>query len=196
MPRELAACVERGEPRPRGPRDRAGRQRQGLLRRLRPGRVRGGRQRGRQPRPEGSPLDPASGANHDPTALGPGHRLPDDEPQRARLHEPVPLRQAGGLQGARLLRRGRHRHGAVLGPARDRGRRADRLPARPRVGRADHGAVGVPRRRPARQAAAVHRRPDRRPDRARVGTRGRGAARPPSSTRASRSWSSASRACR
>ena len=64
-----------------------------------------------------------SAANHDPEHdLGPGHRLPDDEPQRARLHEPVPVREAGGLQGARLLRRRRHRHGAVLGPAGGRGR--------------------------------------------------------------------------
>ena len=85
--------------------------------------------------------------NHDPSrAVGPGHRLADDEPQPARLHEPVPLRQAGGLQGARFLRGGWHGHGALLGPARDRRRRADRLPARPRVGRADLGAVGIPRR--------------------------------------------------
>ena len=160
MPRELAECVERGEPRPGGPRDRAGRQRQGLLRRLRPRRVR--RDAGAEPRPG--------------RALGPGRRLADDEPQPARLHEPVPLGQAGGLQGARLLRGRRHRHGAVLGPARDRRRRAHRLPARARLGRADLGAVGVPRRRPARQAAALHRRPDRRPHRARVGPGDRGAA--------------------
>ena len=37
-----------------------------------------------------------------------------------RLHEPVPLRQAGRLPGARLLRRRRDRHGALLGPAGDR----------------------------------------------------------------------------
>ena len=36
--------------------------------------------------------------------------------------------------------------------------REDRLPAGARVGLADDGAVGAPRRRPARQAAAVHRR--------------------------------------
>ena len=64
-----------------------------------------------------------------------------------------------------------------------------------RLGRADLGAVGVPRGRPAREAAAVHRRPDRRPDRSRVGSR-RGRRLPQSSTSASRSWSSASRSPR
>ena len=43
-------------------------------------------------------------------------------------------------------------------------------------GVADLGAVGLPDRRPARQAAAVHRRPDRRRRGARVGPRDRGAA--------------------
>ena len=71
---------------------------------------------------------------------------------------PVPLRQAGRLQGPRLLRRRRHRHGAVLRPARHRRRREDRLPAGARVGLADDRAVGAPARRPAREAAAVHRR--------------------------------------
>ena len=44
------------------------------------------------------------------------------------------LQQAGGLQGARILRRRRYRHGAVLGPAGDRRRREDRVPARPACG--------------------------------------------------------------
>ena len=74
------------------------------------------------------------------------------------VHVAVPLLQAGGLQGARLLRRRRHRHGAVLGPARDRRRREDRLPAGARLGLADDLDVGLPARPPARQAAAVHRR--------------------------------------
>ena len=68
------------------------------------------------------------------------------------------MQQAGGLQGARILRRRRYRHGAVLGPAGDRRRREDRVPARPRVGLADDRDVGPPARPPARQAAAVHRR--------------------------------------
>ena len=77
-----------GQPGPGGARDRAGRRRQGLLRRLRPRGVR--RARAAESRPV--------------RALGPGARLADDEPQPTRVHEPVPLGQAGALQGARLLR--------------------------------------------------------------------------------------------
>ena len=66
------------------------------------------------------------------------------------------------LQGARLLRRRRHRHGAVLGPARGRGPGEDRLSAGPRLGGADDGAVGAPDRPRPRQAAAAHRRLDHR----------------------------------
>ena len=73
--------------------------------------------------------------------------------------------------------------------------RAHRLPARPRVGRPDHRDVGPPHRPAARQAAAVHGRPDHRGRGARVGPRDRGARRPPTSTRASRRWWSASRCC-
>ena len=109
--------------------------------------------------------------------LGPGRRLPDDDAQRARLHEPVLVGEAGDLQGARLLRRRRHRHGAVLGPARDRGRREDRLPAGAGLGRTDDGDVGAPDRRGAGQAPAAHRRLDRRHHGGRVGARRRGRAR-------------------
>ena len=121
-------------------------QRQGFLRRLRsrrraPSSMDGRRVGGRSPRARRS-IRRSSRATTIRRDLGPDGRLPDDEPQRARLHEPVPQRQAGRLQGARLLRRRRHRHGAVLGPARDRGRREDRLSAGARVGRADDGAVG------------------------------------------------------
>ena len=148
--------------------------------------------------PPGSPLDPAViGTNHVPDdELGPGHRLPVHEPQRARLHEPLPLREAGPLQGPRLLRRRRHRHGALLGPAGDRRGRQDRLPAGPRLGLADDGDVGEPARADAGQAPA----PDRRlADRRRgggVGAGDRGGARPPSSTSASSACWSGSRGCR
>ena len=111
------------EPRSGGPRDRAGRQRLRLLRRLRPGRLRRGRHgaasRSAARRRPGSPLDPAVQArNHDPD--GTWDPVVDFQmmcAQRARLHEPLPLRQAGRLQGPRLLRRRRHRHGALLRPA-------------------------------------------------------------------------------
>ena len=54
-------------------------------------------------------------ANHDPSGTwDPVVDYADDEPQRARLHVAVPRRQAGRLQGPRLLRGGRHRHGALL----------------------------------------------------------------------------------
>src|SRR6188768_1282693 len=68
--------------------------------------------------------------------LGPGGRLPDDVAEPARLHVAVSFRQAGRLQGSRLLRCRRHRHGALLGSDRRRGPREDRLPAGPRLGRA------------------------------------------------------------
>ena len=137
---------------------------------------------GAQPRPRGP--------------VGPGHRLPDDVAEPARLHEPVPLREADGLQGPRLLRRGRHRHGALLGPPGDRGPRQDRLPAGAGLGRPDHGALGAPDRPGARQAAAPDRRlADRRSRRPSGGSRPR-RPRPPSSTSASRSCSSGSRGCR
>ena len=119
-------------------------------------------------------------ANHDPDRdLGPGDRLPDDVAERARLHEPLPLREAGALQGARLLRRRRHRHGALLGPAGGRGRGEDRLPAGAGLGRADDGALGLADRAGAGQAAAADRRLDLRRGGGRVGAR-RPRRRPPS----------------
>ena len=133
---------------------------------------------------------------HAGVELGPGHRFPVHVAQRARLHEPLPLREAGALQGPRLLRRRRHRHGALLGPAGDRRRRQDRLPAGPRLGLADDGAVGGADRRDAGQAAAADRRlADRRAGRASGAWRPR-RRRPRSSTRASRTCSAGSRRCR
>ena len=111
-------------------------------------------------RPPGSPTRPGDDRRQ-PRAgveLGPGHRLPVHVAQRERLHEPLPLREAGGLQGPRLLRRRRDRHGALLGPAGDRRRRQDRLSARPRVGLADDGALGRPGGADAGQAPPPHRR--------------------------------------
>ena len=88
-------------------------------------------------RPGDDRRQPRAGAE-----LGSGDRLPVHVAQRPRLHEPLPLRQAGDLQGARLLRRRRHRHGALLGPAGDAddARSATRRPGsgarrRPRSGR-------------------------------------------------------------
>ena len=130
-----------GEPRPAGARDRARRQRQGLLRRLRPGGVGRGLRR-RRTRPARRSTRRPSRRTTTPSPLGPGGRLADDEPQPARLHVAVPLRQARGVQGARLLRGRRHRHGALLRPAGDRRRRPHRLPPRPRLGRAHLRAVG------------------------------------------------------
>src|SRR5204863_9521305 len=68
----------------------------------------------RQPRPRGH--------------VGRDGRLRDDEPQRARLHEPCAVRKARRVQGPWFLRRGWHRYGAVLGSAHDRRAREDRLP--------------------------------------------------------------------
>ena len=137
------------QPRPRGPRDRAGRERHRVLRRLRPRRLGRGRRMDRRLGGSGGAgrarrwTRRSMAANHDPDGdLGPGHRLPDDVAERPRLHEPVPLREAGALQGPRLLRRRRHRHGALLGPAGGRRRRQDRLPAGAGLGLADDGAVG------------------------------------------------------
>ena len=126
---------------------------------------------GRRRRQDGSPAgSDDDGAQPRPGRhLGPRHRLPDDEPERPRLHEPVPLREARRRQGPRLLRRRRDRHGPLLGPDRRRGQGEDRLPARPGLGRADDGAVGLPRRSCAGEAPAPHRRLDRRDDRGRVG---------------------------
>ena len=189
-----------GEPRPRGPRHRPGRQRHRLLRRLRPGRLGRGRHEragwGRgaarlAARPGDDRRQP-----HARVELGPGHRLPVHVAQRARLHEPLPLREAGALQGPRLLRRRRHRHGALLGPAGDRRRRQDRLPAGAGLGLADDGAVGGPGRADAGQAAAAHRRLADRRAGGGVGAGDRGGARRPSSTSASSGCSSGSRGCR
>ena len=65
-------------------------------------------------------------------------------------------------QGARLRRRGRQRHRAVLRPGRHGRRRPHRLHARAGLGLPHHGDVGLPARRRARQADAVHRRHHRR----------------------------------
>ena len=159
MPRELAACVERANLDPAvhvialsgagkgfcGGYDLVASAQEGMTDSL--GDV-----------PEGSALDTMVQArNHDPSGhVGPGRRLADDEPQPARVHEPVPLRQAGDLQGARVLRRGRHGHGALLGPARDRRRCAHRLPAGARLGCAHVDALVMADRPRAGQAAAVH----------------------------------------
>ena len=101
--------------------------------------------------------------NHDPSQ--PWDAVVDWQMMSRNLRgfmSPVRFRQAGDLQGARILRGGRHGHGALRRSARDRRRCADRIPARARVGRPDLGPVGFPDRRAARQAAALHRRPDRR----------------------------------
>ena len=180
-PRHRARAVRRaGRPRPGGPRAPAVRQRQGVLRRLRPGRERRGPGRSRHGRGRCAAWLAAGPAGDDgqPRScgyLGPDGRLRDDEPQRPRVHVAVPLHQAGRLQGPRILRRRRHGHGAVLGPARDRRRREDRLPAGAGVGIADDFAVGLPARSAARQAAAVHGRLADRASGAGVGAGDRGA---------------------
>ena len=192
-------CVERANLDPAVHVIAARGQRQGLLRRLRSRRERRAYRR-RAAReadgPPGSPIDPAVIArNHDPHAhVGSDGRLRDDEPQRARLHEPVPLDKpvvckvhgfcvAGGTDMALCSRSAGHR-----------GQRQDRLSAGARLGRADHRAVGPPHRRAARQAPAVHRRLPVGHRGGRVGARRSRRRRRPSSTRAPRSCSSASRA--
>ena len=148
--------------------------------------------------PPGSPLDPAMiGANHMPASnWDPVIDYQIMCAQRARLHEPLPLREAGALQGPRLLRRRRHRHGALLRPAGDRRGREDRLPAGARLGLADDGDVGQPARRRAGQAAAVHRRlADRRRGGRSGGWRPRRRRRPSSTSASSACWSG-SRGCR
>ena len=147
MPRELAACVERANLDPdvhvialagNGSGFCGGYDLVASAEHDMEGAGAAGRARGIAARPAWSGAEPRS-VGH----LGSDHRLPDDEPQPARLHEPLPLGQAGGLQGARVLRRGRDRHGALLGPARDRGhaprsatrRRGYGASRRPRCGR-------------------------------------------------------------
>ena len=187
-------CVERGQPRPGGARDRAHRRRQGLLRRLRPGRVgradmrpRGDRtdrlaarpRWSRQPRPAGT-WDPVVDWQMMSRNLrGFMSLFHSDKPIVCKVHG---FCVAGGTDMALCSR-----------PARDRRRRAHRLPARARLGRADLDAVGAPDRPRARQAAAVHRRPARRARGRGVGPGDRVATRPTSSTSASRSWCSGSR---
>ena len=148
--------------------------------------------------PPGSPLDPATiAANHAPRLeLGPGHRLPVHVAERARIHEPLPLREAGAVQGPRLLRRRRHRHGSLLGPAGDRLRRQDRLSAGACLGLADDRALGGADRADAGQATAADRRlADRRAGRG-VGAGDRVRSARASSTSASRRCWSGSRGCR
>ena len=155
--------------------------------------------RGRSPWVEaGSPLDPAVvGANHDPS--GTWDPMVDYAMMSRNVRAFMALfhcSQAGRLQGPRVLCRRWHRHGAVLGPARDRRRRRqDRLPAGARVGVADDLPVGPSRGRPARQAPAVHRGfAVRRPRRSSGAWRSR--LLPPSGSRsAPRSCSSGSHGC-
>ena len=136
----------------------------------------------RRTRPAGSsPVDPAvMAANHDPD--GTWDPVVDFQMMwrnvrgfMSLFHSEKPVR----LQGPRLLRRRRDRHGALLRPAGDRGRRQDRLSAGARLGRADHRALGLAHRAGAGQAPAPDRRLDLRcrgggvGARERVGARGR-----------------------
>ena len=126
--------------------------------------------------PPGSPLDPAViGANHMPES----NWDPVTDFQfmwrnvrgfMSLFHSEKPV----ALQGPRLLRRRRHRHGALLRPAGDRRRRQDRLPAGARLGLADDGALDGADRRDAGQAAAADRRLADRRAGGRVGTGDRG----------------------
>ena len=132
---DLEQCVEDQGLRQRRSCDRPGGQRQGLLRRLRPRRERRGPGRARPRVDRAAPGVAARSARDDGQprprrAVGPDDRLRDDEPQRPCVHVAVSLLETGRLQGPRVLRRRRNRHGAVLGSARDRRRRPDRLPAR------------------------------------------------------------------
>ena len=133
MPRELPACVERANLDP------------AVHVILSPGTARASAaatissdfaaSTARQPRAPGRRLAARPAVVHAQPrslpALGSRGRLPDDEPQRARLHEPLPRREAGGVQGPRLLPRGRHGHGAVpdLSSSRTPPRSATRLRA-------------------------------------------------------------------
>ena len=78
------------------------------------------------------------------------------------------------LQDPRLLRRRRHRHGALLRPDRRRGPGEDRLSAGAGLGRADVDALGPSHRPRAGPAPAADRRLDRRDDRGRMGAGQRG----------------------
>ncbi len=91
------------------------------------------------------------------SAVGSDDRLPDDEPVRPRLLQPVACRQADGGQDPRLLRGRRHRHRAARRSGDRRGRRQDRLSAHPGVGRARRGHVGASARRSARQTPSADR---------------------------------------
>ena len=179
----------------------AGRQRTGILRGLRPRRERrghGSRRARRRRRACRLAARPARGRGQPRSVrhVGSDDRLRDDEPQRQGLHEPVPLRKAGRLQGAWILCGRRYRHGVVLRSARDRRGREDRLPAGSRVGFAHDRPVGSPRGRAARQAAAVHGGFPVGERGRRVGSCDRGSARRIGSRSAPRSCSSGSRACR
>ena len=185
LPRELAACVERANLDPEvhvialagngsgfcGGYDLGFAEQLPATSSASPPGVRGDQPSGERPAASGAPTDPeVVAANHDPAqTLGSRGRLPDDEPQRARLHEPVLVREAGDLQGPRVLRGRRHGHGAVFRPARGRGSGEDRLSAGARLGCADDGAVGAPDRPGAGEAPVADRRLDRRRDRGRVG---------------------------
>ena len=106
----------------------------------------------------GSPIDPAViAANHDPRSTWDPmvdyammSRNVNAFMSLFRCSKPVMCMVHGFCVA------GRHRYGAVLGPARHRAGRQDRLPAGAGVGLPDDGAVGPPRRCAARQAAAVH----------------------------------------
>ena len=176
MPRELADCVERANLDPEVHVIALAGNGTRLLRRLRPLGLR--EHRDPQPRPR--------------RGLGSGPRLPDDVAQRSWLHEPLLVREARDHEAPRLLRRRRHRYGAVLGPAGGRRRREDRLPAGAGVGRADDGALGPQARADAGQAAAAHRRLDLRAARPSTGASRPTGRRRPRSTSASRPCSSAS----
>jgi hypothetical protein len=149
------------QPRSRGARDRAVGEREGLLRRLRSGGERGAEHGGDGGGHARGISAGSAGADEEPQSrgdVGSGGGLRDDEPQRPRVHEPLPFGQAGRVQGPRVLRGGRHRHGPLLGSARDRRRRQDRLPAGARVGRAHHGHLVLSDRDREDEAAPLHRR--------------------------------------
>ena len=148
--------------------------------------------------PAGSPLDPAVMArNHDPRATW--DPMVDYQMMSRNVRGFMSLfhsRQAGRVQGARLLRRRRHRHGAVQRSTRHRGPRQDRLSAGARLGRADDRAVGVAPRPAAGQAPALHRRLPVGHRSGGVGPRDRSAAARRARRALRSAASSASRACR